>query len=107
MNSDDGYLVPHVFTRHKLHLHALLLENQPWFSARDLGRLLRLYLDERAVRKLDPDQHQSIRMLIHGSIENTRVDRAHTVSSHYSYCLRHRQRKFSVERRRPLETSSS
>jgi hypothetical protein len=33
--------------------------------------LLRLYLDERAVRKLDPDQRQTARMLIHGSIENT------------------------------------
>ena len=68
---DENYLIPHVFTRHKLHLHALLLENQPWFSARDLGRLLRLYLDERAVRKLDPDQRQTARMLIHGSIEHT------------------------------------
>ena len=38
---DENYLTPHTFTRHKLHLHALLLENQPWFSARDLGRLLR------------------------------------------------------------------
>ena len=71
MNSDDAYLIPHVFTRHKLHLHALLLENQPWFSARDLGRLLRLFLDERAVRKLDPDQHQSAQILIHGAIEDT------------------------------------
>ena len=68
---DENYLTPHTFTRHKLHLHALLLENQPWFSARDLGRLLRLYLDERAVRKLDPDQRQTLRMLIHGTIENT------------------------------------
>ena len=71
MNSDDAYLVPHVFTRHKLYLHALLLQNQPWFSARDLGRLLRLYLDERAIRKLDPDQRQTARMLIHGVIEDT------------------------------------
>jgi prophage antirepressor-like protein len=71
MNSDDAYLIPLVFTRHKLHLHALLLENQPWFSARDLGRLLRLFLDDRAVRKLDPDQRQSVRMLIHGVIEDT------------------------------------
>lgn len=68
---NENYLAPHVFTRHKLHLHALLLENQAWFSARDLGRLLRLFLDERAVRKLDPDQHQTVQMLIHGSIENT------------------------------------
>ena len=71
MNSDDAYLIPQVFTRHKLHLHALLIENQSWFSARDLGRLLRLFLDERAVRKLDPDQHQTLRMPIHGPIENT------------------------------------
>jgi prophage antirepressor-like protein len=71
MNSNDVYLIPRVFTRHKLSLHALLLENQPWFSARDLGRLLRLFLDERAVRKLDPDQHQSAQILIHGVIEDT------------------------------------
>jgi prophage antirepressor-like protein len=71
MIRNDTHLIPHVFTRHKLHLHALLLENQPWFSARDLGRLLRLFLDERTVRKLDPDQHQSAQILIHGVIEDT------------------------------------
>ncbi|WP_082555744.1 BRO-N domain-containing protein [Pseudomonas sp. Root329] len=71
MIRNDSHLIPHVFTRHKLHLHALLLENQAWFSARDLGRLLRLFLDERAVRKLDPDQRQTAQMLIHGDIENT------------------------------------
>ncbi|RON19140.1 phage antirepressor protein [Pseudomonas brassicacearum] len=71
MNSNVVYPIPHVFTRHKLNLHALLLENQAWFSARDLGRLLRLFLDERAVRKLDPDQHQSAKILIHGVIEDT------------------------------------
>lgn len=68
---DENYLIPHVFTRNKLHLHALLLQNQAWFSARDLGRLLRLFLDERALRKLDPDQHQTVQMLIHGTIERT------------------------------------
>ena len=71
MNCNDDYLTPHVFTRHKLHLHALLLENQPWFSARDLGRLIRLHIDERTLRKLDPDQSQTARMLIHGGLENT------------------------------------
>ncbi|MHC8317125.1 BRO-N domain-containing protein [Pseudomonas sp. LB3P31] len=68
---DENYLTPEIFTRHKLHLHALLLQNQPWFSARDLGRFLRLYLDERALRKLDPDQHQTAQTLTHGNIENT------------------------------------
>ena len=56
---NENYLVPHVFTRHKHHLHALLLENQPWFSARDLGRLLRIHLNDRQLRKLDPDQYQT------------------------------------------------
>lgn len=68
---ENDHLVPHVFTRHNLHLHALLLENQAWFSARDLGRLLRLYLDERALRKLDPDQRQCQYLLQHGAIERT------------------------------------
>lgn len=92
MNSDDAYLIPHVFTRHKLHLHALLLQNQPWFSARDLGRFLRLYLDDRAVRKLDPDQRQSARMLIHGSIEDTLLISESGVYALliYHYCPEHR-----------------
>lgn len=67
---EENYLIPHVFTRHKLHLHALLLQNQPWFCARDLGRLLRIYLNERLVQKLDPDQYQTTKILIHGRIEN-------------------------------------
>ncbi|MGY2229556.1 Bro-N domain-containing protein [Pseudomonas tolaasii] len=68
---ENDHLIPHVFTRHNLHLHALLLENQAWFSARDLGRLLRLYLDERALRKLDPDQRQYRQVLHHGAVERT------------------------------------
>jgi prophage antirepressor-like protein len=31
---------PTVFNRHNLSLHALLLENQPWFCARDIGRMM-------------------------------------------------------------------
>lgn len=38
---------------------------------RDLGRLLRLSLDERTLRKLDPDQHQYAPILLNGSLENT------------------------------------
>ena len=66
----DPY-VPTVFTRQNLELHALLLENQPWFSARDLGRLLRIHLNDRQLRKLDPDQYQTTKTLIRGHIENT------------------------------------
>ncbi len=71
MNNVETHLVPHVFTRNKLNLHALLLENQAWFSARDLGRLLGLHLDDRALRKLDADQHQSLWILSHGLVERT------------------------------------
>jgi prophage antirepressor-like protein len=49
-----------VFTRHNLPLHALLLENQPWFCARDIGRLMGFHLSERMVNKLDKDQHHTL-----------------------------------------------
>jgi len=55
----DPY-VPTVFTRHNLHLHALLLENQPWFCARDIGRLMGVHLSDRMVTKLDKDQRRAL-----------------------------------------------
>lgn len=61
--------VPTVFTRHNVSLHALLLENQPWFCARDLGRLMGWYLDERTTRKLDEDQRRTVNILFHGQPE--------------------------------------
>ncbi len=62
-------LVPIVFTRQNLSLHTLLLENQPWFCARDLGRLMGWFLDERTTRKLDEDQRRTIKLLFHGQPE--------------------------------------
>lgn len=47
-----------VFSRHNLSLHALLLENQPWFCARDVGRLMGFHLNDRVVNKLDNDQRR-------------------------------------------------
>jgi prophage antirepressor-like protein len=61
---------PTVFTRQNLQMHALLLENQPWFCARDLGRLMGLYLHERMVSKLDEDQRQTLGICYHGQPEN-------------------------------------
>ncbi|WP_240995271.1 MULTISPECIES: Bro-N domain-containing protein [Pseudomonas] len=58
-----------VFTRHSLQLHALLIENQAWFYARDFGRLMGHYLDERTTRKLDEDQKHTLRLLYHGQPE--------------------------------------
>ena len=60
---------PAVFTRHNVNLHALLLENQAWFSASDLGRLMSKHLDERMTRKLDPDQRRMMLVHVHGLTE--------------------------------------
>ena len=49
---------PTLFTRHNLSLHALLLENQPWFCTRDIGRLMGVHLSDRMVSKLDRDQRR-------------------------------------------------
>ncbi|AUG09498.1 Bro-N domain-containing protein [Pseudomonas sp. S09G 359] len=58
-----------VFTRHNLQLHTLLLENQVWFCARDLGRLMGWYLGERTTRELDEDQRRTVKLLFHGQPE--------------------------------------
>ncbi|VVN72995.1 hypothetical protein PS718_00543 [Pseudomonas fluorescens] len=47
-----------IFSRHNLLLHALLLENQPWFCSRDISRLMGVHLSERMVNKLDKDQRR-------------------------------------------------
>jgi prophage antirepressor-like protein len=54
--------VPTRFTRNTLPFHALLLENQVWFRAYDLGRLMGYHLDPRRIRKLDPDQHRILNL---------------------------------------------
>ena len=51
---------PTLFTRHNRPLHAIWLESQAWFCARELGRLMGCYVDERTIRRLDPDQHRSV-----------------------------------------------
>lgn len=62
----ETVLEPLVFKRHKLHLHALLLERQAWFCARDLGRLMGVYLEDRLTRKLDADQRCTLRLRYYG-----------------------------------------
>lgn len=62
-------LLPTLFIRHKTHLHALLVENQPWFCAHELGRLMGKYLDERMLRKLDADQRQMMFIETYGAAE--------------------------------------
>ena len=62
-------LVSTLFTRHNIYLHALLVENQVWFCAHDLGRLMGKFLDERMSRKLDADQRQMMYIYAHGAAE--------------------------------------
>ncbi|CAM3460801.1 phage antirepressor protein [Pseudomonas floridensis] len=58
LKTDKSSLVTITFHRHNRQLQALLHEHQPWFSARDLGRLIGWPLNERTVRKLDADQYR-------------------------------------------------
>ncbi|WP_374443255.1 BRO-N domain-containing protein [Pseudomonas panipatensis] len=54
--STQTLLNPTHFYRHKRRLRALLIEGQPWFVVRDLGKLMQAFLEERLARNLDPDQ---------------------------------------------------
>lgn len=60
----EEVLIPTVFTRHKRQLRAVLLEDQCWFCAHDLGRLIGFPpLAERVERNLDEDQFRHAWML--------------------------------------------
>lgn len=53
----EEFLIPTELIRHKRLLRAVLLEDQCWFCAHDLGRLIGSpYLAERVQRNLDDDQ---------------------------------------------------
>ncbi|MGF6128576.1 prophage antirepressor-like protein [Pseudomonas frederiksbergensis] len=62
-------LLSTLFTRHNVQLHALLVEDQAWFCAHDLGRLMGRCLDERMTRKLDADQRQMMVIAVHETAE--------------------------------------
>ncbi|MDT4864711.1 hypothetical protein FQZ97_994800 [compost metagenome] len=55
---DESILHPATFIRHRRQLRAFLLDDQPWFSARDLGRLINHVLEHRICGNLDADQWQ-------------------------------------------------
>lgn len=62
-------IVSTLFLRHGTSLRALLVENQTWFCANDLGRLMGKHLDERMSRKLDADQRQMMFVEAQGTTE--------------------------------------
>lgn len=56
---DAEVLTPAHFIRHKRQLRAVLLDDEPWFAASDLARLIHHpQLPERVQRNLDEDQLQ-------------------------------------------------
>lgn len=65
----DTPFEPLRFTHQKRHLHALIMEQQAWFCARDLGRLMGLFLENRLVRKLDPDQRCTLTLNYYGEAQ--------------------------------------
>ncbi|MDD0976134.1 Bro-N domain-containing protein [Pseudomonas fontis] len=77
---------PLLFTRHNRPLHALWLESQAWFCARELGRLIGRYLDEQIIRRLDADQHRVLTLLRYGEYRETMMiseSGAYTVLAHH------------------------
>ncbi|MDH4582711.1 phage antirepressor [Pseudomonas sp. BN415] len=50
------YFVPTVFHRYRRPLRALLIDDQAWVVARDLGALTNCHFNERLAEKLDRDQ---------------------------------------------------
>lgn len=74
------------FSRHNRPLHALWLDSQAWFSARELGRLIGRYVDDHIVCKLDPDQQRTLSLLRYGEYRETVMiseSGAYTVLAHH------------------------
>ncbi|MGF6486957.1 BRO-N domain-containing protein [Pseudomonas frederiksbergensis] len=71
VTATSTHLTPIVFTRHNRPLHAIWLESQAWFCARDLGRLLGRHLESHALRKLDADQTRTLTFLRNGTYQPT------------------------------------
>ena len=77
---------PTLFTRHNRPLHTLWLESQAWFCAREFGRLMGCYVDERTTRRLDPDQHRRVLLFRYGRHAETLMiseSGAYTLLAHH------------------------
>ncbi|WP_122710915.1 BRO-N domain-containing protein [Pseudomonas viridiflava] len=69
LQAETSAYVPTLFHRHNRPLQAVLFEHQPWFSARNLGRLIGWPLNERTMRKLDADQYRMMTLEQHSGPE--------------------------------------
>lgn len=85
-------LVSTLFLRHGKCLRALLVENQAWFCAQDLGRLMGKHIDERMSRKLDPDQRKTMLVEVYGIAKEQLMISESGVYALlvYHYCPEHR-----------------
>jgi len=71
--ASQPYFTPTAFTRHNRFLHAFMQNNQAWFCAQDLGRLMGTPLNERLTLKLDPDQRRTVWLRKDGRTVETRM----------------------------------
>ncbi|NWC16885.1 phage antirepressor protein [Pseudomonas gingeri NCPPB 3146 = LMG 5327] len=60
---------PQIFTRHHRKLRALLLHDEAWFCARDIGYLMGIEWHERKAIKLDSDQRRLLSLQGNGGAE--------------------------------------
>jgi prophage antirepressor-like protein len=60
-----------VFIRHQRSLRALMLENQPWFAARDLGALMSCPAEHFTQHRLDADLRRQVRLQTQSGEEDT------------------------------------
>ena len=58
----EAHYLPKTFIRHHIQLRALLLHAEPWFCARDIGRLMGVDINGRQALKLDADQRRMMRL---------------------------------------------
>ncbi|SDH69122.1 BRO-N domain-containing protein [Pseudomonas panipatensis] len=61
---------PSVFIRYQRFLRALMLDDQPWFAARDLGALMGCKAEHYTIHRLDADLRRLVRLQTHSGEED-------------------------------------
>lgn len=69
MNNDVH--TPSVFMRHQRPLRALMLDDQPWFVARDLGTLMDCKAEHFVMNRVDADLRRQVLLQTHRGEEAT------------------------------------
>jgi prophage antirepressor-like protein len=69
--ANSAHFVPKTFIRHHIQLRALLLHAEPWFCARDIGRLMGVDINGRQALKLDADQRRVMHLSANDDLQET------------------------------------